>query len=142
MGLCAIILLTSYKKSSKIKLLDASQTPNIIQMQWKLIYKKLKIPQLKDIHDIELSKFMFLHATNQLPPSLMLCFSLNENIHSHSTRHRNDPHIQARNTNIMTKNFLCKGPEIWLGIPNEINNAKLGHHSIIKLRSTSSHKME
>ena len=88
------------------------------------IYKKLKIPQLKDIHDIELSKFMFLHATNQLPPSLMLCFSLNENIHSHNTRHRNDPHIQARNTNIMTKNFLCKGPEIWLGIPNEIKQCK------------------
>ena len=34
------------------------------------IYKqKLKIPQLKDIHDIELSTFMFLHATKQLPPS-------------------------------------------------------------------------
>ena len=93
-------------------------------MQWKQTKKLKKIPQLKDIHDIGLSKFMFLHATKQLPPSLMLCFSLNENIHCHNTRHRNDPHIQARNTNIMTKNFLCKGPEIWLGIPNEIKQCK------------------
>ena len=59
---------------------------------------------------------MFLHAI-QLPPSLMLCFS-------HNTRHRNDPHIQSRDTNIMTKNFLCKGPEIWLGIPNVIKQCK------------------
>ena len=72
----------------------------------------------------------------------MLCFSLNENINSHNTRHRNYPLIQARNTNIMTKSFICKEPEIRLGLPNEIKPSKLGLHSIIALRNTSSHKIE
>ena len=55
----------------------------------------------------------------------MLCFSLNENVHSNNTRHRNDPHIQPRNTHIMTNlSFLCEGPEIWFGLPNEIKQCK------------------
>ena len=67
---------------------------------------------------------------------------LNENVHSHSTRLRNYPHIQAINTHIMSTNFLCKGPEIWCGFHNDIEQCKTRYSSIITLRIISSHQIE
>jgi len=87
------------------------------------LYKNLNIPRMTDIFTIELSKFMYLHSTKQLPFPLMRFFSLNESIHTYGTRHRNDPHIQVRNSNIMSRSFLCKGPEVWLHLPIKIKSS-------------------
>jgi hypothetical protein len=87
------------------------------------LYKNLKIPTLKDIYNIELGKFMYLHNNKQLPPSLMRCFTLNESVHTHNTRHIHDPHILTRKSNIMSRSFLCKGPEMWLNLPTLIKSS-------------------
>ena len=84
------------------------------------LYKLLSIPKLCDVFNIELSKFMYSHYNNKLPPPLMSFFTSNRTIHSHFTRHSNDHHIISRTTQIMSKSFICQGPDIWLHLPSGI----------------------
>ena len=53
-------------------------------------FKKLGIPKLSDIFNIQLGKFMYAFSTGHLPQTLRCLFVLNAEIHQHHTRHRYD----------------------------------------------------
>jgi len=50
------------------------------------IYKMQKILQLKDLYNLEVSKFMYKYATSQLPATFNSYFKLITDVHSYNTR--------------------------------------------------------
>ena len=64
------------------------------------------------MYKLQLLMFMFSYYINILPSPLYSLFTRNCDIHDHYTRCRKDPRAVARNTHIMTKSFICKGPEL------------------------------
>ena len=61
---------------------------------------------------------MYQHANSTLPNPLQQLFTQNSHTYNYNTRHRNDPHITQRRTEIVSKSFLHKAPQLWLSIPN------------------------
>ena len=59
-----------------------------------------------------------------LPSPLCSLFIRNCDIHEHYTRCRNDPRAVARNSHIMNKSFICKGPELWGALPKNTKERK------------------
>ena len=76
------------------------------------IYNKHGILPLQKLYELEMSKFMYLHNKGLLPPPLMTLFMPNTNIHQHNTRHRNDPHINTRRTQSLSRSFIHSAPNI------------------------------
>ena len=100
------------------------------------LFKSLAIPRLNDIFNISLGKFMFQNSKNELPPPLQRLFTPNTNVHTHFTRHRNNPHIEHRSSYIISKMFVHKGPKLWFELPTdikEVNNKKLFTKHLKKL---------
>ena len=59
------------------------------------------------------------------PPLISESLSIrNCDIHEHYTRCRNDPRAVARNSHIMKKSFICKGPELWGALPKNTKERK------------------
>ena len=76
------------------------------------LFHSSKILKLDDMYKLQLLMFMFSYYRNMLPSPLCSLFIRNCDIHEHYTRCRNDPRVVARNTHIMNKSFICKGPEL------------------------------
>ena len=79
---------------------------------------------------------MFQNSKNELPPPLQRLFTPNTNVHTHFTRHRNNPHIEHRSSYIISKMFVHKGPKLWFELPTdikEVNNKKLFTKKLKKL---------
>ena len=51
-------------------------------------------------------------------------FIRNCDIHEHYTICRNDPRAVARNSHIMNKSCICKGPELWGALPQNTKERK------------------
>ena len=77
------------------------------------LFRSSKILKIEDMYKLQLLLFMFSYYRNILPSPLYSLLTRNCYIHDHYTRCRKDPRTVARNTNIMTKSFICKGPELW-----------------------------
>ena len=90
----------------------------------KPIYNKLKILTLEELYKIELCKLMYDYSTNNLPPPLINIYTSNRDIHSHNTRQRHDTHITARRTDLLSRSFVHKAPDIWLTIPPKIKESR------------------
>jgi hypothetical protein len=88
------------------------------------IYKKLGILPLSKLYQLEAAKFMFLNHKEDLPSPLLSIFTPNIDIHQYGTRHRNDPHINARRTHLSSQCFIHKAPSIWYNIPPPIKESK------------------
>ncbi len=88
------------------------------------LFKKLSIPKLSDVFNIQLGKFMFSYTNNILPMSLQSLFVRNADVHSYHLRHRNDPHIITRNNSIVSRTFNHAAPKLWLSLPANIRNCK------------------
>ena len=83
-----------------------------------------KILQLKDIYNLEVSKFMYKYTTSQLPAMFNNYFKLITDVHSYNTRQ-----IKTRQfallkacSNSGAKMIKYSAIEIWSKIPPEINN--------------------
>ena len=50
------------------------------------MFKSLNILKLKDIHEIELAKFAFMHQERSLPRPLLNIYNQNALVHSYNTR--------------------------------------------------------
>jgi len=88
------------------------------------IYKIQKILQLKDIYNLEVSKFMYKYTTLQLPATFNNYFKLITDIHSYDTRQIKTrqfalPNARSNSGAKMIKNSAI---EIWSKIPPEIKN--------------------
>ena len=88
------------------------------------MFKSLNILKLKDIHDIELAKFAFMHQERSLPRPLLNIYNQNALVHSYNTRQQLDLHINKIHVDIVFRSFVYKGPCVWLKIPTEIKVSK------------------
>ena len=63
-----------------------SSTDKFLTNKVTTIYKMQKILQLKDIYNLEVSKFMNKYTTSQLPATFDNYFKLITDVHSYNTR--------------------------------------------------------
>ena len=83
-----------------------------------------KILQLKDIYNLEVSKFMYKYTTSQLPATFNNYFKLITDVHSYNTRQvktRQFALPKAR-SNSGAKMIKYSAIEIWSKISPEIKN--------------------
>ena len=88
-----------------------------------------KILQLKDIYNLEVSKFMYKYTTSQLPVTFNNYFKLITNFHSYDTRQiktRQFALSKAR-WNSGAKMVKYGAIEIWSKIPPEIKIKRVWH---------------
>ena len=89
------------------------------------LYYQDNILKLKDIYNLELSKFMFKHYKNLLPESFNSYFSLTKTIHSHNTRNiENKLFIPRINKKSGHKSISYLGAQHWNNIPNSLKQNK------------------
>ena len=84
------------------------------------LFKRLRLLKLKDIHEIELAKFAFMHQAKSLPSPLLNIYSQNSLVHSYNTRQQLDLHINKIHVDVVFRSFVYKGPCIWSQLPTEI----------------------
>ena len=44
-------------------------------------------------------------------------------VHTHATRHQNDPKPPKANSDLLARSFICKAPIIWMNLDQSIRNA-------------------
>jgi hypothetical protein len=114
-------------KLKKIEVAQNKSIRNIFNAPYNahtsILYKKLNIPKLHDIYQIQLGKFMYDYSTSSLPPPLQSLFTPNRDIHNHNTRNSNNPHIISR-TFSASKSFLHQCPKLWSSLPHNIKSSK------------------
>jgi len=89
------------------------------------IYKMQKIPQLKDIYNHEVSKFMYKYTTSELPATFNNYFKLVTDVHSYSTRQiktRQFAFPRKARSNSGAKMIKYSAIGIWSKIPPEMKN--------------------
>jgi len=93
------------------------------------IYKMQKILQLKDIYNLEVSKFMYKYTTSPLPATFNNYFKLITDVHSYNTKQvktRQFALPKAR-SNSGVKMIKYSAIEIWSKIPPEIKIKRVWH---------------
>ena len=88
------------------------------------LFSQLKILKIEDIYNIEVSKFMYKHSINDLPIDLSNLFQHTSNIHGYGTRQSTDIRPFNPRINIFLNSILCKGPNIWNVIANDIKQLR------------------
>jgi len=99
-------------------------TDKLLTNKVSTIYKIQKILQLKDIYNLEVSKFMNKYTTSQLPATFDNYFKLTTDVHSYNTRQvktRQFALPKAR-SNSVAKMLKYSAIEIWSKILPEIKN--------------------
>ena len=86
------------------------------------LFKRLHLLKLKDIHEIELAKFTFMHQAKSLPSPLLNIYNQNTLVHSYNTRQQLDLHISKIHVDVVFRSFVYKGPCVWSKIPTEIKD--------------------
>jgi len=86
------------------------------------IYKMQKILQLKDIYNLEVSKFIYKYTTSQLPATFNNYFKLITDVHSYNTRQIKTQQFALPKacSNSGAKMIKYSAIEIWSKIPLEI----------------------
>ena len=84
------------------------------------LFKKLFLPKLIDIYQLQLGKLMYLHTNKIIPSPLLNLFVTNEEVHQYNTRHRHDPHVMTRGSSRFSRTFVHEGPKLWLTLPINI----------------------
>jgi hypothetical protein len=88
------------------------------------LFHSSKILKINDLYKLQLMMFMYNYYNNNLPSPLCSLFTRNCEIHEHYTRRRNDPRVVAHSTHLMSKSFICQGPELWSALPSKIKERK------------------
>ena len=90
---------------------------------FKSLYKKLGFLDINEIHEFEISKFMFKYYNNFLPEKFSNYFTLNTEIHCYNTRGRNNTnfYVSRARTNI-GKKIKYEGSKVWNNIPLELKS--------------------
>ena len=68
--------------------------------------------------------FMYSYHNNLLPDNfdhLLLC---NNAIHHYDTRSANEYRVMYGRTSFTNSNFICKAPQFWNQLPNDIKHCK------------------
>ena len=84
------------------------------------LFKDSKILKLKDVHELELGKFVYDALHNTLPKRLSEIYTPNARVHHHYTRQQNNPHVQSRHCIVAAKSIIHSAPAAWSHIPIQI----------------------
>ena len=87
------------------------------------LFKKLNIPKLLDMFNIELGKFIYCFYTNKLPDPLLQLFIRNVEVHNIDTRNKMNPRITSGKYNITSRTFIHQGPKLWAELPINLKHA-------------------
>ena len=88
------------------------------------IFKRLNILKLEDMHKYELAKFVFAAKESLTPSPLSNIYLLNNRVHSHHTRQREDVHINKSSCDVVCRSFIIKGPQYWSSLSPEVRNSQ------------------
>lgn len=86
----------------------------------KPLYAKLQILRLDDVYKLELGKYMYQYINNNLPQPLLNMFEWTKDIHSYQTRQQTYLRPFKHRLNVTKQSLLCKGPEVWNTLPEDI----------------------
>ena len=79
-----------------------------------------KILKLGDLYELEVGKRMYDAIHNTVPTPLSFLYIPNSTVHSHNTRQRHEPHVQARRSMVATNSLTHKAHGIWSATPQQI----------------------
>ena len=57
---------------------------------------------------------MYSFVNDDLPAPLLETFVCHRDVHTHATRHQNDPKPPNANSDLLARSFICKAPIIWM----------------------------
>ena len=86
------------------------------------LFQRLHIPNLNDLIEINLCRFVYCHLKGLLPSPLDDIFTVNTDVHHYDTRHNNDIHLTPLHTDVAHRSFINKAPALWLALPANIKN--------------------
>ena len=75
------------------------------------LFKQLSVSKIMDTYNIQFCKLMYSYITGALLNSLQTIFINNSLVHSHHTRHSQDPHIITRKKEHCHKNLYSPMPK-------------------------------
>ena len=109
------------------------------------LFYKLNILPVSLLYDYQVICFMYSYNNNMLPETFDNLFVQNKSIHKYNTRSANDYRVQYGKTSFTNSNFICRAPELWNVLPNNIkqcstiNNfkSKLKKHLLLKFISVN-----
>ena len=84
------------------------------------LFSESKILKLGDLYELEVGKLMYDAIRNTLPTPLSFLYIPNSTVHSHNTRQRHEPHVQARRSMVATNSLTHKAHGIWSATPHQI----------------------
>ena len=88
------------------------------------LYKQLKILKIKDMYELEISKFMHQHQHNKLPNLCSFYFAPTASIHNYNTRStsHNNLYLSSISSNAAKNAIRCNGVPIWNSLSPEWKN--------------------
>ncbi len=70
---------------------------------------------------------MYQVTNKTLPHTLLNMFTMNNDVHNHLTRNRNDPRTRLRRTAKAEQSIIYKGPKLWCNLPPDLKQCKTLH---------------
>ena len=67
---------------------------------------------------------MYMNPNKALPKPTLSLYTSNTEIHNHNTRYKRDAHITSRRSQLVSRSFIHRSPEIWLQITGNIKSSK------------------
>ena len=114
-------------KLKRVKSLQKKCIRNICKAKYNSetssLFRRLNILKFDDVYRTQLCKMMYKVRHDLLPQTVSDLFTVNSSIHTYNTRHRNDPHVQHRQSNQLARSFLHRGPKYWLELPSIISSS-------------------
>ena len=86
------------------------------------LFNQLNLLKLKQLHKLNVAKFMYKVSKNDLPKPINIQYKLNTNVHAHDTRQLQNPHIRHRRTMQASKQITHTGPKMWQQVPSNLKN--------------------
>ena len=85
--------------------------------------KTIGVLKLSDMLQVSMLQYMYRFVNDDLPAPLLETFVYHRDVHTHATRHQNDPNPPKANSNLLARSFICKAPIIWMNQNQSIRNA-------------------
>ena len=86
----------------------------------KPLFYELNILPVSLLYDFQVICFMHSYVNNMLPETFHNLFVQNKSIHAYNTRSADDFRVPYGRTSFTNSNFICKAPELWNVLPNNI----------------------
>ena len=72
---------------------------------------------------VSMLQYMYIFVNDDLPAPLLETFVCHRDVHTHATRHQNDPKPPKANSDLLARSFICKAPIIWMNQDQRIIKA-------------------